>query len=235
LLELGEFLLRLGHDRLGHASLIDLAAKLFEFAGRILTLAQFLPNSIQSSTLSETVNSDPVVSIASSQNPTDVGNSVTFTASASQGTGSFSFTWYVNGATQSSTTDSLDLSFSTAGSYYVNVTIKDSVGDSASYSFKETVNPDPSVSITTSQNPTDIGNSVTFTASGNGGTGSYSYQWYVGGNAISGATSSTYTTSFTSSGTDTIYVIIKDPWCWIVPCPFSATASSRCSGASSTR
>ena len=33
--------------------------------------------------------------------------------------------------------------------------------------------------ITSSQNPTDVGNSVTFTASPSGGTGSYTYQWYL--------------------------------------------------------
>ncbi|PYB68153.1 hypothetical protein DMB44_05380 [Thermoplasma sp. Kam2015] len=167
-------------------------------------------NSAQSNTITETVNPDPSVSISSSQNPTDVGNSVTFTASASGGTGAFSYTWYLNGAVQSSTTSTFSTSFSSPGTYYVNVTIKDSVGDSASYSFTETVYSDPSVSITSSQNPTDIGNSVTFTASPSGGSGSYTYQWYLNGAAVSGATSSTYTTSFSSSGSDSVYVIIKD-------------------------
>ena len=68
----------------------------------------------------------------------------------------------------------------------------------------------PPLVTASSQNPTDIGNSVTFTASGSGGTGSYSYQWYLNGNAVSGATSSAYSTSFSSSGSDTVYVVLPD-------------------------
>ncbi len=164
----------------------------------------------QSSTIDETVNPDPAVSISSSQNPTDVGNTVTFTASGSDGTGALSYTWYLNGATQSSTSSEFSYSFSSSGVYYINVTVKDTLGDTASYSLEETVNPDPSVTITSSQNPTDTGNSITFTASESGGTGTLSYQWYENGSAISGATSSTYSTSFKGGGTYDIYVIVKD-------------------------
>ncbi|MBX8643895.1 MAG: PKD domain-containing protein [Thermoplasmata archaeon] len=173
-------------------------------------LTDGIGNTATSSTLTETVNADPTVSISSSQNPTDAGNSVTFTASASLGTSPFSYAWYVNSATQSSTSQSLDYTFSSPGTYYVNVTVKDSLGDSSSYSFSETVNVDPSVTISSSPAPTDVGVNVTFTATGSGGTGSYSYQWYLNGAAVSGATSSTYTTSFGSSGTDAIYVKLTD-------------------------
>ncbi|WMT49953.1 MAG: PKD domain-containing protein [Thermoplasmatales archaeon] len=162
--------------------------------------------------LSETVYSDPSVSVSSSQNPTDIGNSVTFTASASGGSGSYTYQWYLNSASISGATSSTyTTSFSSSGTEEFYVIIHDSVGNSAqSSTLDETVNVDPSVSISSSQNPTDVGNSVTFTASATGGTGSYSYQWYVGGTAVSGATSSSYTTSFSSSGTDSVYVIIHD-------------------------
>ncbi len=163
-------------------------------------------------TLTETVYSDPAVTISSSQNPTDVGNSVTFTASPSGGSGSYTYQWYENDAAISGATASTyTTSFSSSGTEDFYVVIHDSVGNSAqSGTLDETVNTDPSVSISSSQNPTDVGNSVTFTASATGGTGSYSYQWYVGGTAVSGATSSSYTTSFSSSGTDSVYVIIHD-------------------------
>ncbi len=175
-----------------------------------VVLSDSLGDSSTSSTITEKVNPDPEVSVSSSQNPTDVGNSVTFTASASKGTGSFSYVWYLNGATQSSTSSTFSTSFSSAGTYYINVTVKDSVGNTASYSLIETVNVDPTVSVKSSQNPTDIGNSVTFTASPSGGTGSYTYQWYVNDAAVSGATSQSYTTSFSSAGTDSVYMVIKD-------------------------
>ena len=175
-----------------------------------VVLTDELGNKATSSTITESVNTDPSVAISSSQNPTDVGDSITFTATGTGGTGAFSYVWYLNGATQSSTTSTFSTSFSSAGTYYVNVTVEDTLGDTASYSFKETVNIDPTVTIVSSQNPTDAGNSVTFTASGSGGTGSYSYQWYLNGNAVSGATSSTYTTSFSSAGSDSVYVILTD-------------------------
>ncbi|MBX8642618.1 MAG: PKD domain-containing protein [Thermoplasmata archaeon] len=165
-----------------------------------------------SASLTETVYSDPSVSIASSQNPADVGNSVTFTASPSGGSGSYSYQWYLNSnAVSGATASTYSTSFSSSGTDSIYVTIKDGVGNSATSStLDETVNADPSVSISSSQNPTDVGNSVTFTASGSGGSGSYTYQWYLNGAAVSGATSSTYTTSFGSSGTDAIYVILTD-------------------------
>ncbi|MHB1708716.1 MAG: beta strand repeat-containing protein [Thermoplasmataceae archaeon] len=162
-----------------------------------------------SASVTVTINNNPTVSIASSQDPTDVGNSVTFTASESGGTGTISYAWTVNSASEGSGS-TLDYTFSSSGSYYVNVTVTDSDGHTASYSYTETAYADPSVSIASSQNPTDVGNSVTFTASPSGGSGSYTYQWYVNSAAVSGATSSTYATSFASSGTEAVYVIIKD-------------------------
>ena len=162
-----------------------------------------------SASVSVTINNNPAVSVSSNQNPTDVGNSVTFTASESGGTGTISYAWTVNGASEGSGS-TLSYSFSSSGSYTIEVTVTDGDGHTASASLTETVYSDPSVSISSSQNPTDAGNSVTFTASPSGGSGSYTYQWYLNDNAVSGATSSTYTTSFSSSGTDAIYVIIKD-------------------------
>ncbi|MGP6221075.1 PKD domain-containing protein, partial [Caldiplasma sukawensis] len=156
-----------------------------------------------------TIINNPSVSVTSSQNPTDVGNSVTFTASESGGTGTISYAWTINGASEGSGS-TLDYSFSSSGTYTVEITVTDSDGHTATASITETVYLDPSVSISSSQNPTDVGNSVTFTASPSGGSGSYTYQWYENNAQISGATSSTYTTSFSSPGTYDFYVIIHD-------------------------
>ena len=41
----------------------------------------------------------------------------------------------------------------------------------------------------------DVGQSQTFTATPTGGSGTIHYQWYLGGSAVSGATSSTYSFS----------------------------------------
>lgn len=49
--------------------------------------------------------------------------------------------------------------------------------------------------------------SVTFTSSVSGGTSPYTYQWYLNGNPVSGATSSSWT--FTPPSTGTYYVYLK--------------------------
>ena len=159
--------------------------------------------------LNETVNVVPSISISSSQDPTDIGNTVTFSSIASGGTTSYNYTWCVNSVVVGYSS-SYSTTFSSSGSNTIKVVLKDAVGNTASASLTETVNVDPSVTITSSQNPTDIGNTVTFTASGSGGTGSYTYQWYLNGAAVSGATSSSYSTSFSSSGTDSLYVVLTD-------------------------
>lgn len=52
-----------------------------------------------------------------------------------------------------------------------------------------------------------LGDSVPFTSVVGGGTGPYGYQWYVGGSAASGATSTSWV--FTPTGTGTYYVYLK--------------------------
>lgn len=161
------------------------------------------------STISEVVYSDPTATVSSSENPTDVGNPVTFTAQTSGGSGGFNYTWVVGGGTVSYNS-SYSTSFSSTGTVVISLTVKDSVGESYQTTFDESVNSDPSATIASSQNPTDVGNPVTFTATATGGTGSYSYQWYSNSNQVSGANLSTYTTSFSSASTYSIYAVIKD-------------------------
>ncbi|MCJ7423028.1 PKD domain-containing protein [Candidatus Bathyarchaeota archaeon] len=62
-----------------------------------------------------------------------------------------------------------------------------------------TINP-PSATIT-------LGQSVGFTSNVTGGTPAYTYQWYLDGNPVSGATSSTWT--FTPSATGIYFVFLK--------------------------
>lgn len=152
------------------------------------------------------INPNPSVTVSSSQNPTDVGNSVTFSSSESGGTGTDTYVWYINGV-QESTASSFSYSFSAAGIYYVNVTITDSDGHSASYSMKETVNPDPSVVIHVMHNPTDVGIWASFSASISGGTGPFNYSWAINGQSFS---SQYVNYTFTSSGTFPISLTVTD-------------------------
>ena len=165
-----------------------------------------------SSTITETVYSDPSVTISSSQNPTDIGNSVTFSSSASGGNGVYAYQWYVNGAAVTGATSSTySTTFTSTGTQEISLKITDGEGNSVTSStLDETVNSDPAVTASESASSVDQGVNVTFTSSASGGSGTYSYQWYVNGVSVSGATSGTYTTSFTSTGTESIYVIVTD-------------------------
>ncbi|MBX8640828.1 MAG: PKD domain-containing protein [Thermoplasmata archaeon] len=159
-----------------------------------------------SATVSVTINDNPSVSVSSSQNATDVGNSVSFSAVESGGTGADTYSWLINGV-QESTAASFSYSFSSAGSYYVNVTVTDGDGHTASYSYLETVNPDPSVVIHVVHNPTDVGTWANFTASISGGTGADTYSWTVNGGSF---TTPYVNYTFTASGTFSVSLTITD-------------------------
>jgi len=55
-----------------------------------------------------------------------------------------------------------------------------------------------------------IGQSVTFTSTVSGGYPPYSYQWYLNGNRVSGATSNTWTFTPTTSGIFYVYLNVTD-------------------------
>ena len=176
-------------------------------------------NTVSSLTFSQTVNSDPSISISSSRNPSDAGQTIDFSTSTSGGTGSYTSYSYVlydgtstsDSQLASGSSSSFSYTFSNTGSYLLDYSVTDSNGYTSSTSITQTVNSDPLVSISSSQNPTDVGKSITLTASASGGTGSYSYQWYEDSNAISGATGSTYSPgSYSSSGTYDYYVSVTD-------------------------
>lgn len=71
--------------------------------------------------------------------------------------------------------------------------------------------PNPlSVSINPPSATIPLGASVFFTSTVNGGTGPYTYQWYIGSNPVSGATSSTWTFTPTAGGTYLITLKVMD-------------------------
>ncbi len=96
-----------------------------------------------------------------------------------------------------------------------------SVGAVSSYSFTNVqathtitsyfARPQLSVSISPTSVTMDAGQSQTFTAKASGGSGTYiSYQWTLNGDAVSGATASTYTFIPATAGSKTIAVTVTD-------------------------
>jgi large repetitive protein len=125
------------------------------------------------------------------------GGNVTLTSSSAN-----SYTWSTGEHSQS-------ITVTAAGDYTVTTT--DANGCSATSS-ATAVSVDPAMGQPTAaaQGPTSIcpGGSVTMTATGNGGNGVYSYQWYNINGAISGATSQTYTASPASN--QYYYAVVSD-------------------------
>ena len=127
------------------------------------------------------------------------GKSVTFTATAT-GTGPFSYQWYVNGtlisgATSNTYTISQTTSSMNGNTYTVVVT---NPAGSTSLDYTLTVNTPPSITTAPASQEVTAGQTASFSVAASG-TSPLSYQWYVNGAAISGATSSSYTTPATAA------------------------------------
>ena len=146
-----------------------------------------------------------------------VGQTQSFTASVSGGTGTKSYQWYLDGGVVSGQTASTyAYTAATSGSphsVYVRVTDSASTPVSVnSNSVSITVNSALSVSVTPAGPLTmNAGQIQTFTASVSGGTGTKSYQWYLDGGVVSGQTASTYAyTAATSGSPHSVYVRVTD-------------------------
>jgi hypothetical protein len=160
----------------------------------------------------DTVNPALSVTISPSSVALDVGQSQLFTSVVSNGTSSYSYQWYLNGSAVSGATGS-SWTFVpvSSGSYTVYLNVTDSV-EAIAISNNATiiVNGVPSVSISPSSVALDVGQSQLFTSVVSNGTSSYSYQWYLNGSAVSGATGSSWTFVPVSSGSYTVYLNVTD-------------------------
>ncbi len=127
------------------------------------------------------------------------GGSVVLTAHA---TGATAYQWYLNGASVSGATNST-YTASASGSYTVSIVGGGSCASPVSAPTTVSINPTPTTPTVTAGGNTPLcsGESVVLTANGSGAT---AYQWYLGGTAVAGATSSTYSAGASGSYTVTI-------------------------------
>jgi len=167
---------------------------------------------VKSNVATVTVNPALSVTISPTSATLDVGQSKTFTSSVSGGTSPFSYQWYLNGAPVSGATSaSWTFTPSSSGSYTIYLNVTDNVGLRAkSNTATATVNSALSVTISPTPVTMDVGQSQLFSSSVWGGTSPYSYQWYLNGAPVSGATSSTWTFTPSSSGSYTVYLKVTD-------------------------
>ena len=141
----------------------------------------------------------PEVTIAQGSSTTVIaGQPLTLTATTT-GTGPFTFQWYEGGKLISGATSS---TYTVQASSVMNgdvftVEVTNAAG-STSQSTTVTVNTVPSVATAPQSQTVIAGQTATFTVAASG-TAPLSYQWYLNGVAISGATSASYTTPATNA------------------------------------
>ena len=156
----------------------------------------------------------PVASFSWSPSTPEVGELVTFDASASLPVGGeiVSYEWDF-GDGNHATGEIVTHAYDSAGTYTVTLIVTDSEGlwDVEQKQIEVKAPPPP---LTVSISPTSasilVGQSVTFASTVSGGYTPYSYQWFLNGNPVSGATSDTWTFTPTESGIFYVYLKVTD-------------------------
>jgi hypothetical protein len=150
----------------------------------------------------------PTITTQPSSSSVTAGSAASFSVVAS-GTATLSYQWRkdgtaISGATSSTYSISSTLA-SDAGSYSVVVT--NSVGSVTSSAAVLTVNIAPSITIQPNASTVTAGSAASFSVVASG-TATLAYQWRKDGSAISGATSSTYSISSTSTSDAGSYTVV---------------------------
>src|SRR6202789_1208889 len=151
----------------------------------------------------------PVITSQPVSQTVTVGQTATFNVTAT-GTGQLTYQWFDNGtaitgATSSSYTTPAATSTDSGSVFTVTVTNASGTVTSSPATLtvsagSTTVNPNAPLIITQPVNQTvAVGQTATFSVTATG-SATLTYQWFKGGVAISGATSSTYTTPATVTG-----------------------------------
>jgi PKD repeat protein len=176
----------------------------------------FLNNTESTNTITVILdNTPPEASFTWTPSIPKVGETVTFDASASTSNGVtiVSYEWdfgdggHANGKIVTHT-------YTTAGTYTVTLNVTDSLGfwDIEQKQIQIEALPPPPLSASISPLSASIlvGQSVTFTSTVSGGYTPYSYQWFLNGNPVSGATSASWTFIPTSSGIYYVHLKVTD-------------------------
>jgi PKD repeat protein len=118
-------------------------------------------------------------SVSAAPPAADLGQSITFTCTASGGTSPYVYAWTLGdgnigmGSTVSHT-------YGSTGTYTATCTVTDVLSGVATASANVVISPLPSVTASVNHNLAAPGTTLTFDASSSGGDGSYSYTWSFG-------------------------------------------------------
>jgi len=169
---------------------------------------------------------EPQVSVTSAQEIICEGEEAMFIAIGTHLGSNPTYQWFVDGTAVGSNNDSLSYTFTSTQNVTCTVTSSLSCASPAeAVSTAFSVTPQaivtPEVSIVASNDTITSGQSITFTATAINAGNSPTFQWYINGIALSGATSSTYTTNTIGNGQTITCRIVGQ-----VPCSAVQTVTS---------
>jgi hypothetical protein len=152
------------------------------------------------------------VSISPASSLILMGESVKFTSNVSGGEPPYSYQWYLNGnLVPNATAESWTFYPQTVGNFTIYLIVKDKTLQTAqSNQAWVNVAPKLTVSISPMSASTLVGKPVTFTSNVSGGYPPYTYQWFLNGNPVYGATLSTWTFTPTTSGIFYVHLKVTD-------------------------
>jgi hypothetical protein len=148
-------------------------------------------------------------------NPTSanitLGGSQTFTSALSGGVPPTSYQWYLNGSAVSGATSATwKFTPASVGHYNIYVNTTDSLNNKALSNTATAFVSSLVATISPTSANIAVGQSQQFTSTVTGGSTPYTYQWYLNGTQVTGATSSTWNLTGTSVGTFIVYLNVTD-------------------------
>lgn len=157
----------------------------------------------------------PTISITPPAVTMDAGQTLAIRAAVSGGAPPVSCQWFVNSTRVSGAASCTSYSFSPsgAGTYLLAVAVSDSASPSKSArsaNISILVYPALRLSVTPTSASTDVGGNISFALTAAGGSGNYTYVWYLNGSSIPGATSSKYVFVPTGAATYTLSGGVRD-------------------------
>jgi hypothetical protein len=169
---------------------------------------------------------EPQVSVASTQEIICEGEEATFVASGVHVGSNPNYQWYIDGTAVGTNNDTLTYSFNATQNVTCTVTsslscASPAAAESASFTVTPQAFVTPEVSISVTNDTITAGESITFTATATNAGSAPTFQWFINGIALSGATSSTYTTNTIGNGQTISCRIVGQ-----VPCSAVQTVSS---------
>ena len=156
----------------------------------------------------------PTLSASFTYSPSSpqTGHTVSFSGSSSGGTSPYSYSWsFGDGST--GTGSSVTHTYSSAGSFAVTLTVKDSGSPQQIATSQQSItvtSPPPALTASFTYNPSSpqVGQTVSFSGSASGGVSPYSYSWSFGDGSTGSGSSVTH--AYASTGSFTVVLTVRD-------------------------